>query len=77
MSFICGDGFRKGDVTLALTLLTTILTISISVIRGARKMIFFHVFRVDKFNEIKIGFVTCTVDFSGQYGDQATPGWPF
>ena len=48
--------------------LTIILTISISVIRSARKMIFFYfqVFWVDKFNEIKISFVTCTADFVGQ-----------
>ena len=26
----------------------------------------------DKFNEIKINFVTCTVDLVGQYGGQAT-----
>ena len=55
--------------------LTTILTISISVIRGARKMILFlfpTFFWVDKFNEIKISFVACTVDLVDQYGGQAT-----
>ena len=48
--------------------LTIILTISISVIRSARKMIIFCFprFWVDKFNEIKISSVTCTFDLVGQ-----------
>ena len=29
-------------------------------------------FWVDKLNKIKIRFVTCTVDFVGQYGGQVT-----
>ena len=54
--------------------LTTILTISISVIRGARKVIIFcfPCFGVDKVNEIKISFVSCTADLVGQYGGQGT-----
>ena len=32
----------------------------------------FPCFWVDKFNEIKISFATCTVDLVGQYGGQAT-----
>ena len=49
--------------------LTTILTISVSVIRRARQMIIIfvsHVFWVDKFNGIKINFSKYTVDYVGQ-----------
>ena len=34
--------------------------------------LFPHVFWIEKFNENKIRFVTCTVDLVGQYGGQAT-----
>ena len=37
-----------------------------------RKSFVSHVFLVDKSNEIKISYVTCTYDLVGQFGSQAT-----